>query len=358
MEYGLRRYEAARRLSWFVFFLLCLALASSAADWYEANHVQLTQSIQPTAPPPQTERTGPAPATREKASATPALRPEELKSLSFWTRCHWLGLQPLGRALTWLSSVAVLFLAGRLLWLLTQFVGEVLVKRVLTKTIRPLASRRNPMTEKLPPTAEQVFPAERLMSKVNLLPLQLIFHPYQRLKLLLVKKPQSTLSSEELMEKERRIVETDWQVLYQSWSPFRWLLWLLPVLALAQTCWMLYVYLQPALTGQKEIQEILGHVLQSLVPLVQVILFAIVLKLVSSLLRRVEDLYLSNVDAMLYDQFICQLPFQSSDTVIVLEALQRHFNEIHAALRRLERSLHPEPKEVQEEAMEEKVETL
>jgi len=349
MEYGLRRYEATRRLTWFVFFLLCLALASSMADWYEASHPQASPSLQ--SPPQQTERLGAGSGARDKAApAVPGVRPEELKSADFWTRCRWIGLEPMGWLLTYIACVAVLFLAGRLLWLLVQFGGEIMVKRMLTGTIRPGASKPNPLTSKLPPSPERLFPAERLRSKVDFLPLQLLFHPFQRLKLMLVKTPRSTLSSAELMEKERRIVETDWQILYNSWAPFRWLLWFLPALALAQTCWMLYLYLHPALTGQKEMQEIFGYVLHSLVPLIQAILLAIVLKLASTLLVRIEDLYLSNVDAMLYDQFISQLPFQSSDTVIMLEALQHHFNEINATLRRIEHSFIPEEKEAREES--------
>ena len=37
MEYGLRRYEAVQRLRWFLFFLVCLALAYSMAGSYDIS---------------------------------------------------------------------------------------------------------------------------------------------------------------------------------------------------------------------------------------------------------------------------------------------------------------------------------
>ncbi len=313
MEYGLRRYEAAQRLTWFMFFLVCLMLAYPVAGRYHSGYAETAQCLRP-------------------------IQPEALKSPAFWTEFRWVHVQPLGKLMTYLAMVAVIFLVGKLLWLVIQFVGEFLIERLLSQKIGR-AQRARSQIEKLPTSAERAFPADSLMNSIDHLPLRLIFHPYQRMKLLLSRKPQGTLSSEDLMEKERRIVESDWQILYSSWAPFKWLLWFLPVFALIQAGWLLYVCLQPALTGQKELQEIFGTVLNSFVPLVQVIGLAIVFKLASGLLRRIEDLYLSNVDAMLFDRFISQVPFQSSDTVVLLDALQRQFNEIHAALRRLERSI-------------------
>ena len=311
MEYGLRLYEAAQRLTWFVFFLLCLMLAYPVANNYQDNYPAISQSVRP-------------------------IQPEALKSLSFWTEFRWVHAQPLGKIMTYLAMAAFIFLAGKFLWLAVQLVGEFLAGRLLAQKLKK-ASKPRASLEKLPPAHGRAFPGEILMKSVNNLPMVLVFHPYQRLKLLLSTKAQGTLSSEELMEKERRIVETDWQILYSSWVPFKWLLWVLPVFALIQTAWLLYLYVQPVLTSQKEIQEILGNVLSGLVPLVQMIGLVIVLKLCSGLLRRIEDLYLSNVDAMLFDRLISQVPYQSSDTVILLDTLQRQFSEIHAALRRLEK---------------------
>jgi hypothetical protein len=147
---------------------------------------------------------------------------------------------------------------------------------------------------------------------------------------------QHVLSADELTEKERRIVDIDWQVFTSSWTPFRWLLWLLPALALIQTGSIFYQHLAPALTGQKEMEEAAGPLLASLLPMGQSIALVIVFNLVSGLLKRLENLYLSDVDALFYDQFVSRVPFQSGDTVLILEALQKQFRELQTILRRIE----------------------
>ena len=141
------------------------------------------------------------------------------------------------------------------------------------------------------------------------------------------------------MEKERRIVETDWQILWNTWTPFRWILWVLPLLAMVQTSLLLYLQVEPILTGKKELQDILAPMFGSLVPLVQIITLALVLNLASGLTKRLESLYLSNLDPLFYDRFLSRLPFQSSDTVILLDAMQKHFQELHNILRRLEQAV-------------------
>jgi hypothetical protein len=102
--------------------------------------------------------------------------------------------------------------------------------------------------------------------------------------------------------------------------------------------------LQPALSGQKDLQDLLGPILTSLLPLVQLVIATVVLSLASGLLKRFENLYLSSVDGMLYDQFLSRLPFQSSDTLIILEAMERQFRELRALLKRLEQSRSTEDK--------------
>ena len=88
MEYGLRRYEATQRLLWFVFFLVCLAIAYLMAP----SQLPAPQAGMPTFRPVQ---------------------PEVLKSLSFWFSLRWVGMEPFG----WLALLMVwalsLFLVGR-----------------------------------------------------------------------------------------------------------------------------------------------------------------------------------------------------------------------------------------------------
>jgi len=57
-----------------------------------------------------------------------------------------------------------------------------------------------------------------------------------------------------------------------------------------------------------------------------------------------EELYLSNLDSLLFDRLLSRLPFQSNDTLIILETLQRQFKELHAALKILERTIHADRK--------------
>ncbi len=165
-----------------------------------------------------------------------------------------------------------------------------------------------------------------------------MFHPLRRLRVLLT-NPQRSLSSETLGEKERRLAEMDWEIIWSSWTPFRWLLRLLLLAGVVQTIWLLHLYLQPALSGQKDLQELFGMVFKALLPLIQVISLVIVFSIASGLLKRLDTFYLSGVDALFYDRFLTKLPFQSSDTPILLELLQKNFQELHATLQRLERFL-------------------
>jgi len=224
------------------------------------------------------------------------------------------------------------------MWLVVQHVGKFLIKNILAANVKKAAGRPKPGLNGLTSNPERLFPADLLLRKVSPLPLQLIFHPYQRLRMML-NHPQGSFSSEELSEKERRIVETDWQILWGSWTPFRWLLWCLPLLGMMEAAYLFYQQLQPAFQGKKELQDVLSQVLVGLLPLAQAIVITILFSLTSGLLKRLENLYLSNVDALFYDQFLSRLPFQSSDTLILLDAMQRHFQELQHMMKRLERSV-------------------
>ena len=313
MEYGLRRYEAVQRLRWFLFFLVCLALAYSMAGTYDIS-------------PPA------------RFLAASSLKVNDLKSVGFWSRLSWISVEPFGWFLLYVTWVAWLFVLGRFAWLLVQYGGKLYVQDLLSRYIKkPSGSHHSGVMSSMSNHA-LLFPTELLLQRIRPIHCQLIFHPFRRVHLMLTDS-QGNFSSEDLVEKERRVAEADWQILWGSWSPFQWLLWLLPTLALAQAVWLVYAQMQPALSGQREVQDLLKPAFASVLPLVQAIALCIFFNLAAGLLKRFENLYLSNVDALIYDQFLSRLPFQSSDTLIILETLQRQFKEMHSALRRLERSV-------------------
>lgn len=311
MEYGLRHYEAVQRLFWLLFFLLCMAIAHPVAKSYLAGLAHL--------PPLQ-----------------PGVYLDPLKSTDFWLRLDWLRKDSLlGFVIIYLGWVAILFLAGRILWLMAQVMGEFFLKRILTSTLKSQPIRVKSSFSGSAANWERLFPAETLLRKINRLPLSLIFHPYQRLRLMFG-NPVNPMSSQELLERERRIVETDWQVFSGSWAPFRWLLWPLPVLALLHSAWLFYIQLQPALTGQRELHEAFHTLIGNLIPLAQVGALTVGLHLAGGLIRRIEELYLSNVDDLIYEHFLARLPFQSSDTIVLLEAIKSHFLELQQLIRKIE----------------------
>lgn len=241
-------------------------------------------------------------------------------------------------AIAFVIRAILYFLAGRIIWLTTQFVGEYFLKDLLTSNVKKPAPRVNPAPGLAAEKADRAFPTQLLLKRIDQIPLGFLIHPFQRLRMVL-SNPQGALSSEDLNERERRIVETDSEILWGSWTPFRWLVWTLPFLGLVQSSWLLYRQLLPVLTGTRDIQHAFSAMALCSVPLVQVIVVTIVLRLAFGLMGRLEDLYLSNLDALLYDRFLCRLPYQSSDTVVLLETFQRHFQELHRVLRRVETAL-------------------
>jgi hypothetical protein len=309
MEYGLRRYEAAQRLLWFAFFIICLVVAYPASMLFSNGDM--------------------------RSSSSASFQPEALRSADFWTRMNWTQQEPFGKVVVYLLCVASIFVVGRFIWLAVQFAGKRLVRSLLAESFGRTPRRSAIPLDDSKANLERIFPSQLLLARMDRVPLRILFHPFQRLRMML-SSPDRTPSSEGLIEKERRIVETDWQIFSSSWTPFRWLVWSLPVVALAQSGWMLFQRMQPALSGQREVLDVLGPMLSSLLPLVQIIVIAVFFSLISGLVRRVEDLYLSNVDSLFYDQFLSRLPFQSSDTLILLEAMQRQFQEVNSALKRVE----------------------
>lgn len=332
MEYGLRRYEAAQRLLWLLVFLVSLGFAYllKGSDAYQRSYPVPTvsavksmsfwldlQGIQVQPPAPVVPKTG----TQETGDLQRSIQ---------------AGPRILAGIMIYLILVTTVFLGLRSVWLAVQFVGKHLMQILLSANIKKPARRPGMPLESFARGSERFFPAEALAKQVNQFPLSLIFHPFKRLKLML-SHPQSAISAEELTEKERRIADTDWQILWQSWQPFNWVFWALPVLALIQSCSLFYLELLPILSGKREISEVSTPLLTGLIPLIQVVVIAAFLKIASALLKRIDEFYLSNVDALIYDQFLSRLPFQSGDTIILLQAMQKHFQEIQSSLKRIER---------------------
>ncbi len=313
MEYGLRHYEAVQRLFWFSLFLLCLTLAYPAAKSYQAQFASLKPVV-----------------STQQADA--------YKSVEFWKQTHWLSTKSVvGFAILYLISTQVLFLASRFIWLFLQFIGTFIVKHVLTTTLSSASNKSMLSVASSPAAIERLFPSDELYRRANRFPFSVILHPFQRLRLMF-RNPQSTLPAEQLIEKERRVSEADWQILSASWAPFRWLLFPLPFLALFQSSWMFYGSLQPLVNGQQDFHAYILPLTGSFVPLVQIVVLTVLLNIAAGLLKRIDSLYLATVDGLLYDQFLSRLPLQSGDTLILLEAMQRHFQELRMLLRRLEKS--------------------
>jgi hypothetical protein len=63
---------------------------------------------------------------------------------------------------------------------------------------------------------------------------------------------------------------------------------------------------------------------------------AVFFQLAATLLWYFEELYLSNLDAFIYDRLLSKLPMRSKDTALILETLQHQFRDLSAALRRIE----------------------
>ncbi len=195
-------------------------------------------------------------------------------------------------------------------------------------------------------------------------PLRFVLHPFVRLWLML-SGFQKNVSSEDLFEKERRLVEADWQTLHGSWGPYRCLFWALPILGLAQTALLLVALFNAAFSGlgpvpqkealevakpllnlspQKEILDAVKPTLNLLLPLIQAAGVAVFFRLAFTLLRYFEELYLSNLDAFIYDRLLSRLPPRSGDTVFILETLQWQFKDLQTAIKNLENKVFSQTK--------------
>ncbi len=342
MEYGLRRYEATQRLFWLLVFLACLLLAYQykGSDAYQKSYPVPSmstikssgfwtelQGIQVQLPNPEVGK-NPTPGSSDLQRGIQS------------------GPRILAAIMIYLILAAFTFLVLKFVWVTVQFFGKYLAQVLLQDHLRRPggSSAKHPVTahavsvEGAVATKDRFVASESLAAQVRRFPLPLVFHPFKRLRLILA-SPQTQFSAEELTEKERRTVETDWQILHQSWQPFNWIIWTLPALAVVQGFFIFYMELLPILSGKREFSDISTPFLTGLIPVIQALAVTVALKVSSLVLRRIEDLYLSNLDALIYDQFLSRLPFQSGDTLILLQAMQKHFQELQGTLRRLERSL-------------------
>lgn len=370
MEYGLRRYEAVQRLLWFTFFILCLGASyvmqpsgySTPANpqlkdiktfkfWTGLHGILMAppspegskgklsggepsfdpgvkrQGIEKEAAPQGVKKQGFV--DREIPTPAPAPDPSQADP------------RTLGRIMQFLLRAASYFLVGRLIWLVLQYIGKFLLQDLVEKKIKGPGQGKAEYSTAPVPVA--FFPRQLLLDEIRHFRLSFLFHPFWRLRMMLSGFKKS-ISSEELLEKERRIVDADWQILDGSWGPFRWIFWAVPILALAQTAWFLLLQMQSTSTAQKELIDTFQSIPNSLLPLVQAAGLVVFFKLAAGFLRRIEELYLSNLDALLFDRLLSKLPFQSNDTLIILEALQRQFSDLQAVLKRIERTIHIEKK--------------
>lgn len=308
MTYTLRRYETSQRLWWFLFLLVSLGGGYLIRD-----------GLMP----------GPG---------GPAAGAGTYRTMDFWTRRDWLSQGILGEVIVFLVGTLLFFLLCRALWLLIQFGGKASIGRILEQALRslPKPSKTNP--EWILESPEKLMPAQQLFHRASRSPLRLLSIAHKRL-IVLFSGHQESLSAEELTHREHRVETVDWHQISGSWESFRWMTRVLPFLALGQGIWLLYLRLQPILEGSEELADITALIAVCLLPFGQTLVLVIALYLAQGLLSRLEHYYLARLDALFYDQLLSRLPLQSSDTLMVLQAMKKHFQELQQALQRIEQRL-------------------
>jgi hypothetical protein len=372
MSYGLRRYETLHRLWWFGFLFFCLFIArySNSFTHVPRQGPELKdvgkvafwtglQGIGMTSPGPDHSRgkqdqpdQGARPQTGKSTSPDKRNQPSEPSAVHDDSRDN---IALVSGMLLFIIRAGIIFLELRLLWLVVQYAGRYLLQLFMSESEDPGAI--NPGLARTKP--ESLFSVQVLVAKIRRNPLSFVLHPFIRLRLML-SGFQKNVSSEELFEKERRVVEADWRILDGSWGPYRCLFWVLPILGLAQTALLLigqfnvassgfaFIPQKEALdaakplvgfTAQKEILDTIKPTLNLLLPLIQAAGMAVFFQLASTLLRYFEELYLSNLDSFIYDRLLSRLPLRSNDTILILETLQQQFRDLQASLRSLEKKV-------------------
>ena len=375
MSYGLRRYETLHRIWWFVFFILCLFLARyshssinvprQAPELRDLGNVSFwtgLQGITITSAGPENSKMkqdqpdkGPKPQAGKPTGADKAKRPSEASAGQNDSRDH---IELLSGVLLFIIRAGIIFLELRLLWLVIQYAARYMLQLFMSESKDPGPHKPEPGVT----GPEALLPVMVLVARIKRSPLSFFLHPFIRLRLML-SDFQRNVSSEELLEKERRAVEADWRILYGSWGPYRCLFWVLPVLGLAQTALLLIAqFSSPSLalvpqkesidiaksmvnlTTQKEILDTVKPTFNLLLPLIQAAGVAVFFQVAATFLRYFEELYLSNLDAFIYDRLLSKLPLRSNDTLLILETLQKQFRDLNAALQRLENKVFPPTK--------------
>ena len=370
MFHGLRQYETLHRLWWFVFFFLCLAFAgyslgSTQAErqapelkdigkigfWTGLQGIRMTSlGLEYTRGKEDQPDKGARLQTGKSANPDKSKSPLDASS---WQNDYRGNIGLVSRVLLFIIRSAMIFLGLRLLWLLIQYGGRCLLQLLISDSEQSAAHNR----EQARTGQESAFPLHVLADRIGSSPLSFVLHPFIRLRLMLPGS-QRYYSSEELFEKERRVVEADWRILYGSWGPYRSVFWILPVLGLAQTVLLLIAQFGTSSSGlailpqkealdaaksmagmQKEILDTIKPTFNLVLPLIQAAGMALFFQLAATLLRYFEDLYLSNLDALIYDRVLSKLPLRSKDTILILETLRQQLKDLNAAVRRLENKI-------------------
>ncbi len=330
MEFNLRRYEAFQGLVLLSFLVLSILIAFPLADSYVNAHRADTAAHAVASHPDADHRQSSGLSTGMGGRLAPGA----------WMEQGWIGEGSLGRTIAVLGCAALVFLCIRFVGLIVQVFGRYEVQRILNQASFYGAANSKPAIETLLLTPERIFRADLAHAGSNRFPQKYIFHSFQRL-LLMLSPRFGKLSAEDAAETERRVGETDWRLLQMSWCPFRWALWLLPFLAVVQSGLLVYGGMKPLMTaaGTLPDQDVLMKILTYLAPIAQAVPATVFLAIGCAVQRRLEGIYLAGVDALFYDLFLSRLPFQSSDTVIILEALQRQTRTIQEALQRQTRTI-------------------
>jgi len=309
MDHGLTQYEARERLLWFLFLLVCL-LTALAAVWIHLAGVPRTPVVATTS--------------------------EALKTYAFWSQRHWVHIGPLGKVLAYLSWVAMLFILARFPWLIVQFIGKSALLRELRELMSTLKSRQSAKPwDSTTDVQKKPYVGYALMANRLNPPLRFLLHSFRRAQYTLTPAPGMPFT-DGLLERQQRLSDMDRQMFKSSWTAFRWILRLLPILAALQSFWLIYSETQLFLGKQTELEQFANAFWPAMLPVVQLTVLAVLLGLASALMNRVEGLYLANLDASLYDQMMAELPIRSSDTLLILESLQKHFRELQGTLKQLE----------------------
>jgi hypothetical protein len=309
MDHGLAQYEARERFLWFLFLLVCLLVALPAV-WLHLAGVPRTPVIATTS--------------------------EALKSYAYWSQRHWMHVGPLGKVLAYLAWVAILFILTRFLWLVAQFIGKGSLLRSLREMMSSLKSRQTakPWDSTTDAQKKPYAGFALMVSRLNH-PSRFLLHAFRRAQYTLSSTPGIPFT-DGLLERQQRLSDMDRQIFKSSWAAFRWILRLLPILAALQSFWLIYSETQLFLGKQSEFEQFANAFWPAMLPLVQLTVLAVFLGLAHAFLNRLEGLYLANLDASLYDQILSELPIRSSDTLLILNSLQKHFRELQVTLKRLE----------------------